>query len=901
MTSESTINQIKTHVAQNHWSEVIALCQEHLEQEPNRIELYPFLARAYTVQGHLAEAIAIYQKTIGTALNQAQIHAELGLLYSRQQKFINAAWHYQKALSIKPDWAELQYNLAVVLHQLGDWEKTVVAYQEALRLKPDYAAVHFNLAVLYDRQGKLDLAVQHYQRAIDLQPNNIKAYSNLGSTFAKQRQHDSAISVLQQGLELDPTWSTLHNNIGQIYLLDEQPDRALASFEMAITLDSTMGLAHNNLSKLWQQQRNWQQVIRYLKQYVSLEPSNTSALSHLAAILFYQGDYQEGLKYLHQAVVLEPEFTRAYCAKEYSETSNDLLERAKASCIKFLRALQDDQVPNQETLEHLWQTYSNLGDVLLEYGNLEQAEGYYRQGIDLQPNKVSLYLNLGNCLAKQQRWNAAIAIYQMGLTLEPNHGQICFQLGKILEKTDLPHSAVSYYEKILKDKPYNEGIWQSLPQIFPTEATLASLPQAIYQRTHDWIRTCDLDDYSYVEVAWEGTEAKFYGENKTPTPVSNTTKAVKPRNCGGVTCGSCMGELIAGFKPINLGHRAYQCSFEDPPEIKAALPFVVAIPEGRVWSAPQKNSWLICNATAVMTPDNYLLGDLSRDFPWYLPPCPTKELTNHTIFGLEELPDMTRVSGKVVLLTALSGHIYYHWMLDVLPRLEILRLSGIDLDSVDRFVVNYSDKPFQQETLSWLGIPPEKIISSDRTSFIQAEELIVPSFPGYLDWVPYGTIRFLRQTFLANLNLENSRYGTKIYISRDRAKHRKIINEKAVRELLTQQGFQIVYLEELNVLEQVALFAKARAILTPHGSGLTNLVFCSPKTKVIELFSPQYLRTDYWMISQELDLQHYYCLGESFNCKMLRNIMYQNPLTEDILVNLQSLELVLKAAGVMND
>ncbi len=901
MTSESAINQIKIHVAQNQWSEVITLCQEQIEQDPNRIEFYPFLARAYTVQGRLTEAIEVYQQTIGTTLNQAQINAEMGLLYSRQQEFVNAAWHYQKALEIKPDWAELQYNLAVVFHQLGDWEKTIAVYQEALRLKPDYAAVYFNLGVLYDRRGQLDLAIQHYQRAIEIQPNNIRAYSNLGSSLAKQNQHDSAISVLEQGLELDPTWSTLHNNVGQIYLLDEKPDKALASFEMAVTLDSGMGIAHSNLSKLWQKQRNWDKVGEYLKRYVDLEPTDTSVIGHLAAVLFYQGKHQEGLKYLRQVIVLEPEFITAFCAREYSETSNDLLERAQASCIRFLTALQDDNVSDSQALDYLWQIYSNLGDVLLEYGSSEQAEGYYRQGIDIKPDKVSLYLNLGNCLAKQQRWNAAISIYQMGLTLEPNHGQICFQLGKILEKTDLPHSAVSYYEKILQDKPYHEGIWQSLPQIFPTEATLASLPKAIYQRTHDWIRTCDLEDYSYVEVAWEGTEAKYYSGHKTPVPVSNATNTVKPRNCGGVTCGSCMGELIAGFNPISLGHRSFQCSFEDAVDIKAALPFVVSIPEGRVWNAPQKNSWLICNAIAVMTPDNYLLGDLSRDFPWHLPPCPTKELTDHTVFGLEELPDMKRISGKVVLLTALSGHIYYHWMMDILPRLEILRLGGIDLDSVDHFVINYSEKSFQKETLSHLGIPLDKVISSDDTSFIQADELIVPSFPGYLDWVPYGTIRFLRQTFLAKLSLENANYGDKIYISRDRAKHRKIINEKAVRQLLTQQGFKIVYLEEMTVLEQVALFANAKVIVTPHGSGLTNLVFCSPRTKVIELFSPHYLRTDYWMISKELDLKHYYCLGESFNCQMLCNIMYQNSLTEDILVNIQSLELVLKAAGVSND
>ena len=98
----------------------------------------------------------------------------------------------------------------------------------------------------------------------------------------------------------------------------------------------------------------------------------------------------------------------------------------------------------------------------------------------------------------------------------------------------------------------------------------------------------------------------------------------------------------------------------------------------------------------------------------------------------------------------------------------------------------------------------------------------------------------------------------------------------------------------MSVLEQVAIFVNAEIVVSPHGSGLTNLVFCSPKTKVVELFSPNYLRTDYWMISQQLKLQHYYLVGQNFNCPSLRNLMYQNALTEDILVNIDSLKLILQ-------
>jgi tetratricopeptide (TPR) repeat protein/capsular polysaccharide biosynthesis protein len=900
MTSESAIKKIKAYIAQNQWNEAIALCTENLKQDVNRIEFYPFLAKAYTQRGRLTEAIAAYQQALGTALNQAEIYAELGLLYSKQQQFVQAAWHYQKAIALNPEWAELQYNLAVVLHQLGDWEQTIAAYRQALQIKPNYPAVYFNLGVLYDRRGELDTAIEHYQRAIDIQPNHIRAYSNLASTLAKQKKYEAAIQVLQQGLQIDPTWSTLHNNLGQIYLLNDQPDRALASFEMAICLDSKMGFAYNNLSKLWQQKGNFKRVVENLKRFIALEPTNVGAVSYLAGILLHQGKKESAIESLRHAIALEPIFVNTYCAKNLQEEPKDLLTRAKVSCAKFITALLEE-ASKEEVLRYLWQTYTHWGDVLFEYGSIKQAETYYRQALDIKANEVSLYLSLGNCLAKQKRWNAAVGIYQIGLILEPNHGQISFQLAKILENQNSARSAVDYYEQILQAKSYQRGVWQELPQLFPTEDTLSNLPQAIYHHTHDWVRNCRLEDYSYTEIPWEGTVAINSKRLKqAPVPINTEESDRSVIECGGVSCNKCMTKLIEDFQPINLGNRSYQCSFLDYAEITAPLPFVVSIPQGKVWNAPQKNAWIICHGIAVMTPDRYLLGDLSRYYPWFLPPCPYKEKTNHILFELDNLPDLTRLKGKVAVLSGLAGHVYYHWMFDILPRIEFLRLSGIDLQSIDWFVINSIEKPFQKETLSWLEIPLSKVIQSDRTSFIQAEELIVPSFPGYLDWVPYGTIKFLRQTFLPKISLDKARYEQRIYISRGRAKTRQVINEDLVIQCLNEFNFTTVYLEEMSILEQVALFANAKVIVAPHGSGLTNLVFCSPRTIAIELFSPNYVRTDYWMISQQLDLKHYYCLGESFNCPPLRNLMYQNSLTEDILVNISSLELILKAAGIVS-
>lgn len=891
----SSIKNIQSHLAKGKWEQVIDLCQKEIANDPNAIDFYPYLAKAYAQKGKIAEAISSYQKILGTSINQAEVYAELGLLYSKQKNPEKAAWHYEQALALRPDWPELQYNLGVVLHQSGNWNKAITTYNKALEIKPDYTAVHFNLGVLYDQKGELEEAIASYQQVIAIQLDFIRAYSNLGSTFARQQEYESAIAVFKQGINLDPTWATLHNNLGQVYWFNKQPGLAIKSFETALTLDPKMALAHHNLGKLWQQQGNYPQAINSFSTVIELESNNILAYSHCGDAQQKIGDWESTLDCWRKIIELEPDFVDFYCQRRLASEPEDLLETAKVSCAHFLQALKQNQI--SQAYNHLWQTYCHMGDVLLEFGGVKQAEVYYQRALQIKPDAVELYLKLGNCLTRQRRLESAIGIYHIGLNLEPEHPQICFQLGKVLERNQDAEQAIDYYEAVLNQQIDHAEDWENLPSLFPKEDSLTLLPEQIYHYTQDWVRDCPLEDFNYTQILWDDHDyapTKITGTRQpeiinTPTPGQTSYP-----DCGGVNCSSCMTKLIKHFRPVQIGKNAYQCSLEQAASIKARLPFVVNIPEGRSWIAPQKNSWIICNALAVITPDHYLLGDLSRNYPWFLPECPYQERTEHPIFEQESIPPLEKIEGKVALLSGLAGHVYYHWMFDIIPRIELIRRSEIKISEIDWFVVNSLSKSYQKETLDLLGIPTAKILESDRHSHIQATELIVPSFPGYLDWVPLGTIKFLRRTFLPKISLAKTNLGKRIYISRAKAKNRQIVNELEVNELLQGEGFQAIFLEEMSVLEQVAVFANAEVIVAPHGSGLTNLAFCSPNTKVIELFSPNYIRTDYWMISQQLQLQHYYVIGQGFDCLSLRNLMYQNALTEDIFVNISSLKLILR-------
>ncbi len=75
----------------------------------------------------------------------------------------------------------------------------------------------------------------------------------------------------------------------------------------------------------------------------------------------------------------------------------------------------------------------------------------------------------------------------------------------------------------------------------------------------------------------------------------------------------------------------------------------------------------------------------------------------------------------------------------------------------------------------------------------------------------------------------------KIYIRREDANYRNILNEADLIDKLKKNDFKVISTSQYDILDQINLFANAKIILSPYGSGLANIVFCKPGTKVYEI------------------------------------------------------------------
>ncbi len=253
---------------------------------------------------------------------------------------------------------------------------------------------------------------------------------------------------------------------------------------------------------------------------------------------------------------------------------------------------------------------------------------------------------------------------------------------------------------------------------------------------------------------------------------------------------------------------------------------------------------------AVIAADDAVLLDLSMQWaPFHA------EIYTHW-----QLPKVKVIDAPVLVLAGAPGSNYSHWCQQMLPRLDLVDRAGFKRNDFAAIVVNRG-APFIEESLRLLGIPLERCIATAPDMHLSGNPLVVPSVPrsgNPSPWIP----AFLRKSFWPTVEISKVDSPKRLYISRARARSRKIQNEEELKPLLKEYGFSFFHLEDFPLMQQIQLFANAEVICGVHGSGLTNVFFSRPGSKLIEIYHPQFPEIFWWTSASVSDVEYYFMLGE---------------------------------------
>lgn len=228
------------------------------------------------------------------------------------------------------------------------------------------------------------------------------------------------------------------------------------------------------------------------------------------------------------------------------------------------------------------------------------------------------------------------------------------------------------------------------------------------------------------------------------------------------------------------------------------------------------------------------------------------------------LPPKQHLEGRVAVLNTRYSHNFFHWLIDILPRIVPLRHARATAD----FYLVESLTSFQQTVFAALGIQRHQLIQPHCRMLIEADELFVPSLP-----TP-ACLREFRSMLSAVLGIHGKVASPRrLFISRRKTGTRTLANEARLEAFLRSHGFETHAMEDYSLAEQARLVYESETIVATHGAGLANLLFARPSTQVVEIV-PQgrFNATCYPKKSRILSLEHQIVFAERARHKQILTV-----------------------------
>ena len=201
----------------------------------------------------------------------------------------------------------------------------------------------------------------------------------------------------------------------------------------------------------------------------------------------------------------------------------------------------------------------------------------------------------------------------------------------------------------------------------------------------------------------------------------------------------------------------------------------------------------------------------------------------------------------------------WHIWIDVISKFRLLS-KQYDKPLKDYVFVLSNESGYFNRVVKEL-LPEIKYYVMPKNSTWRFKELIVPSMSNHHDGIIVPPLtEWLRETF--GMGVSNPH--RKIFVSRQDALTRKLTNAGEV--FVALKGWEIVTLSSMSIRDQIRTFASASDIITTHGAGLTNLLWCQKGTKIFEIGLPEQIsKKVYPILSHCLELKHKLLLGKKIS------------------------------------
>ena len=244
-------------------------------------------------------------------------------------------------------------------------------------------------------------------------------------------------------------------------LLQQEPER----WEVGCL--KSVAILHQGYQKSVIAKKNKQQIAeRVMAKYLAEHPNDAYTCSKLGALYVESGDLPRGIELLERGLAVEslelPVLYELHYHLGIAYNRRSKMSKAKSH---YQRAIDVDILPQLKL-----GAYNNLGNLLLQTGDLSGAIAIYQAVARLDPQLAVARFNLGIALKEKGRIKEAIAAYRQAIELQPDYaeayqnlGVTLLKAGNVFESLDNFRVAIGLYEQ--RQSPAARQLRQTLQEM----------------------------------------------------------------------------------------------------------------------------------------------------------------------------------------------------------------------------------------------------------------------------------------------------------------------------------------------------------------------------------------------------------------------------------------------------
>jgi len=301
------------------------------------------IAEANLRTGSYGDAATGFQQILTTDPENVDAYLGLGKAYNLQGQTAKAEQAFRHAVQMSPACWSCYNLLGAFFYGHARYGEATEAWEKLAELTPDNVWAYMNAGAAYVTLGQFSKANEYFRRGLQVAPDNADLYSNAGtvSFFLGRFEEDAA--YCQKAIELQPQKYDYWGNLGDAYrMIPGQAGKAAEAYKQAIRLAgvqlklnandadvlSSLAIYHARINEA-------ERAREYLERALKLDPRNVDILSNAAMIHLAAGEKKDALQWLEKAVTAGYTKEQLLANPEYSGLHSDaefgqLVKQAKS-------------------------------------------------------------------------------------------------------------------------------------------------------------------------------------------------------------------------------------------------------------------------------------------------------------------------------------------------------------------------------------------------------------------------------------------------------------------------------------------------------------------------------------------------------------------------------------------